>query len=83
VAAVNLLSCFANHASVAFKRNGTRSLFRYVLQALQFIRNLAAPKKRLEYEGIASGHDLGDFFLDEAVKFSFVDPAAPANDFGW
>jgi len=81
VAAVNPFSRFANHASVAFKRNGIRSLFRHPLQALQFVRNLAAPKKRLEYEGIASSHDLGDLRLYEAMKFGLVDTAARSNHF--
>jgi hypothetical protein len=72
-------SRFADHASVAFKRNGIYSLFRHSLQALQFVRNLAAPKERFKYEGIAIGHDLRDSRVNHALKFSLIFPATRSN----
>src|SRR6266567_1129828 len=83
IARMDCLARLANETAVALEINRKLLLFRYSLQALQFVRNLAAPKKRLEYEGIAIGHDLGDFFLDQAAKFRFVDPAARSNHFCW
>jgi len=80
VAAVNPFSRFANHAPVTFKRNGELFLFRYPLQALQFIRNLAAAKEWLEHEGVTVGHDLGDFLLYDPLKLGLINASALTNE---
>jgi hypothetical protein len=72
---------FAIHASVAFIPNSEFLLLGNALQALYLIGDLTTPKKRLEYEGISLGHDLGNLLLHKLSQFFL--PNRSAKQFLW
>jgi hypothetical protein len=67
VSDVDPLLRLADQAAVALIEHAPFALLWHRLQALQLVRDLPAPKERLENDAVPSGHNLGNLVLHKAI----------------
>jgi hypothetical protein len=75
--AVTAFAALTDEAAVPFEINYPFLVFRYGLQALNFVRDLARTKERLEDKLVTSSGNCGDALLDQSIKHVHTGPSAP------